>query len=198
MENQGIIIFLLGVSGSGKTTIVNKLITENPEKYMLIQSYTTRPPRMWEKPGEKYFFVSPEEFEKSIENNEFIEYAFVHHSYYYGTKRQSLIDAIKQQKIAFKEIDTEWLSILKKQNLSEMSYKSIFLNLDKETMIHRITNRAPISEEELAHRIESSSKELIQANQICDIIIDGSGNIEEITKIVAETIENLIKKNLTE
>lgn len=198
MTHQGIIIFLLGVSGSGKTTVLNELITQHPEKYMLIQSYTTRPPRPGEKPGEKYFFISQEEFENSIQKNEFVEYAFVHNSYYYGTKRQSLIDAIKEQKIAFKEIDIEWLDILKKQNLENIPYKSIFLNLDTETMIHRITNRAPISDEELNKRIQSASKEQSQAKILCDIVLDANCNISEITDLVKKTIENLIKKSPTE
>mgnify|MGYP002657813235 FL=1 len=67
------LVVLSGVSGAGKDTIKKALIArmDNVES---LPSYTDRLPREGEKNGEVYNFVSKEEFENMIANNEFYEY----------------------------------------------------------------------------------------------------------------------------
>jgi guanylate kinase len=84
------IIILCAPSGSGKSTMVQHLLTTYPGKYELSISATTRPPRGQEQHGKEYYFISREEFEKHIQNNDFIEYEQVYEGLYYGTLKAEI------------------------------------------------------------------------------------------------------------
>ena len=71
---KGSLIVVSGFSGAGKGTIMKKLVKENAE-YALSISMTTRKPREGEQHGVEYFFVTKEEFEKTIADNGLVEYA---------------------------------------------------------------------------------------------------------------------------
>ena len=78
---QGRLYIIAGCSGVGKGTLLNKFL-ENNKNVKLSISYTTRKPRAGEENGVNYFFVSEEEFKKSIENDEFLEWAKFSDNYY--------------------------------------------------------------------------------------------------------------------
>ena len=83
--NKGLLIAVSGFSGSGKGTIMKRLLEKYPD-YALSISATTRQPREGEREGVDYFFKTEEEFRKMIEGGELIEYAgYVGH--HYGTPR---------------------------------------------------------------------------------------------------------------
>ncbi|GKT22616.1 unnamed protein product [Aduncisulcus paluster] len=77
-------IVLNGPSGVGKSTLIGMLMKEFPELFGFSVSHTTRSPRVGEKDGVDYFFVSQEEIEKYIEEGKMLETAKVH-SNFYGT-----------------------------------------------------------------------------------------------------------------
>ena len=85
---SGIIFIISAPSGSGKSTLTNELRRIVPDLEFSI-SYTTRPPRGSEQTGREYFFVSREEFERMIHEDEFLEHAEVFGNYY-GTARRFL------------------------------------------------------------------------------------------------------------
>jgi guanylate kinase len=78
-------------SGSGKSTLVAKLFATVP-RLMFSVSYTTRQPRGAEVEGEDYKYITREEFERRVANDEFLEWAEVFGNYY-GTHRSILEDA---------------------------------------------------------------------------------------------------------
>jgi guanylate kinase len=87
----GKLIIFSAPSGSGKSTIVNWLMAEHPELRMAFSiSCTSRAPRGTEQNGVEYFFLSPEEFRRKIENNEFLEYEEVYENRFYGTLKQQV------------------------------------------------------------------------------------------------------------
>ena len=73
MDKKGRIIIISGPSGVGKKTIIDQVINDKNLNLVYSISMTTRQPRPGEKNGVDYFFVSDEEFKKSIENNELLE-----------------------------------------------------------------------------------------------------------------------------
>ncbi len=80
------LIVITGPSGVGKTTIIESLLKSDPNlKYSV--SLTTRQPRPGEVNGVDYFFVSDEEFQKAIANEEFAEWSVVYGKYYGRLKR---------------------------------------------------------------------------------------------------------------
>lgn len=80
---KGSLIVISGFSGAGKGTIVKRLL-EKHDSYALSVSMTTRNPRPGEEEGKSYFFRSEEEFEKTIAEDGFLEYAR-YCDHYYGT-----------------------------------------------------------------------------------------------------------------
>ena len=93
---DGILVVVSGFSGSGKGTLMKKLLSEYDE-YALSVSATTRAPRTGEVEGREYFFKSKEDFEKLIENDELIEYASFCNNYY-GTPRDYVLEQRKSGK----------------------------------------------------------------------------------------------------
>ena len=84
------IIILCAPSGSGKSTMVRHLLEAYPGQYELSISATTRAPRGQEQHGKEYYFISREEFEKHIANQDFIEYEQVYEGLYYGTLKSEI------------------------------------------------------------------------------------------------------------
>lgn len=84
------LIVLTAPSGSGKTTIVKKILNEYSNIKLAI-TYTTRLPRVGEVDGVDYNFVSVDTFENMVEKNEFLEYEEVYYNQFYGCSK-TLID----------------------------------------------------------------------------------------------------------
>ena len=82
-KEKGLLIVLSGPSGAGKSTVVKKLMQKRGNIHFSV-SYTTRAPRSEDIDGVTYNFVDRAEFERMIDNNEFLEYA-EYSGNYYGT-----------------------------------------------------------------------------------------------------------------
>ena len=102
---DGILVVVSGFSGSGKGTLMKKLVSEY-DNYALSVSATTRTPRTGEQEGREYFFKSRQEFEKLIENDELIEYASFCNNYY-GTPRDYVLEQRKNGKDVILEIEVQ-------------------------------------------------------------------------------------------
>jgi guanylate kinase len=89
---QGKLIVITGPSGVGKGTLVNLLRDRHPQLYLSV-SATTRQPRNGEIDGENYYFLSREEFQKAIEDEDFLEWA-EYAGNYYGTPRSKVVDRL--------------------------------------------------------------------------------------------------------
>jgi len=193
-KKQGKIFFFSGPSGVGKGTVINYLREKYKDEWIFPPSCTTRAPRPGEKEGETYFFLTKEEFEKKIEAGEFLEYAHVHGETYYGTLKQRLLEPLKEGKIVVREFDVQGF-VQAKEKLPKESYVSIFIQPAEglETLVRRIKERAPITEEELEKRKISMGKELKLA-EIYDYRIDSYDKdlerlFADVEKIIAGELE---------
>lgn len=105
MKQQGILAVVSGFSGAGKGTIMKALL-EKYDNYALSISATTRKPREGEVHGREYFFLSVEEFEDMIADDQFIEHArYV--SNYYGTPRSYVEEKMAEGKDVILEIEIQ-------------------------------------------------------------------------------------------
>ncbi len=99
-------VFIISApSGSGKTTLAN-LLREQVPGLLFSVSYTTRKQRGSEQDGREYYFVAPEEFEKMLAADEFLEHAEVH-GYSYGTPRRFLREAEQGGQDLLLDIDVQ-------------------------------------------------------------------------------------------
>ncbi|WP_026507380.1 guanylate kinase [Butyrivibrio sp. MC2013] len=112
-NRKGVIVVVSGFSGTGKGTLMKKLVEEY-DNYALSVSATTRQPRPGEENGREYFFISDEEFEKLIEEDGLLEHAG-YCGHYYGTPRKYVEDCMNEGKDVILEIEIQGARQIKKQ-----------------------------------------------------------------------------------
>ncbi|MDY0052203.1 MAG: guanylate kinase [Aliarcobacter sp.] len=110
-EKKGAILILSGPSGCGKSTLLKEVYKDIDDYYFSI-STTTRAPRVGEVNGVDYFFVTKEEFENDIKNDDFLEYAKVHDNYY-GTSLKPINKALDEAKLVIFDIDVQGHEIVR-------------------------------------------------------------------------------------
>ncbi len=102
---KGKIVVISAPSGSGKSTIITEIMKALDSLEYSI-SATTRPPRGTEKNGVAYYFLSNQEFEKKVKNNEFVEHKTVY-DHHYGTLKKVIEDGVDTGKNIIFDIDVQ-------------------------------------------------------------------------------------------
>ena len=137
-EQDGVMVILSSPSGAGKTTLV-KLLSEL-DNFEISISHTTRQPRPNEKPNIDYFFVNEVEFNRLINNQEFLEYAKVFNNFY-GTTRTPVIDKLNKGKNVLFDIDWQGADQIKNKKLDYKLITFFILPPSKEILFNRLSNR---------------------------------------------------------
>lgn len=181
--SKGFLLIISGPAGTGKGTVCKELLRRNTNIVFSV-SATTRSPRVGEIDGENYFFIDKEKFETMIDNDEFLEYAYVHTNYY-GTPKKFVIDEIEKGEIVLLEIDVQGAMQIKK-NYSEAVF-IFLLPPTMEELKNRIIKRGTESEEDINRRFENAFKELDFVGNydyfvVNDIVEDAVSDIESIIK----------------
>lgn len=104
-NKNGNLIIISGPSGVGKDSVIHRILELDPSISLSV-SCTTRRLRENEKDGHDYFFVTRGEFEKKIDNSEFLEYA-EYCGNYYGTPRQPIEECLDNGKSIILKIDVQ-------------------------------------------------------------------------------------------
>lgn len=181
------LVILSGVSGAGKDTIRKELM-KRLNNTTSLPSYTSRNPREDEEEGVQYHFITKEEFEKKIENNEFYEYN-IHHNNYYGTSKVLLNDKISSGKIIIKDIEVNGTENLINLLKDDVKIVTIFLKVEKEELRRRLINRGDnLSEEEMNLRLGRLEYEESKI-KLYDYVIKND-DFEKTVQIIMTIIEN--------
>lgn len=112
-HSRGILVVVSGFAGSGKGTLMRRLL-ETYDNYALSVSMTTRPPRPGERDGVEYFFSTREDFEKKIAQDGLIEYA-EYCGNYYGTPRRYVEEQLEAGRDVILEIEIQGAFQIKKK-----------------------------------------------------------------------------------
>lgn len=176
-------VFIISApSGSGKSTLVGRLLKELDGLSFSV-SYTTRPPRGQEKPGQDYFYISREEFVKHMENNEFLEHAVVFGNYY-GTHRRFLDEAVAEGRDLVLDIDVQGAAQLK-ERLPE-AVTVFILPPSRPVLEARLRARSEDAEEVIRRRLRGAAGE-IRNYRLYDFVIvndDVEESVERLKCIV--------------
>jgi guanylate kinase len=168
-DNKGAILVISGPSGSGKSTLL-KEVYKNISNYYFSISVTTRQPRVGEVNGVDYIFVTKEEFEKDIENGNFLEYAKVHDNYY-GTSLKTTIQALNEGKLVIFDIDVQGHYIVRKE--MHHCLTSVFITTASLKVLEdRLNSRSSDSKEIIERRLENAKKEIESFNEYDYLIIN--------------------------
>lgn len=175
---EPIVYIISAPSGSGKSTLVKELLRSASDLEFSI-SYTTRAPRGKEQNGKQYFFVSREQFEQMIRDDDFLEHADVFGNYY-GTARLFLTEAKSKGHDLLLDIDVQGAAQIK-QKLPQAV--SIFvLPPDRKTLEERLRKRGEDSEPVIDRRLKEASREIENYRKYDYILINDD---------LAESIKNL-------
>ena len=162
------LIVIAAPSGTGKTSLIEALLTDSTDmKFNLSISYTTRKKRINEKDGESYLFIDKKEFERMLENKDFLEHAEVFGNFY-GTSKSWVEELLKEGKNILLELDWQGAVQVKSAYPSAVtifilppSYKDLELRL-----IERDLDKKVVIEKRLAE-----AKKEIEQGQSFDFLV---------------------------
>lgn len=156
-EKKGAILIISGPSGCGKSTLL-KEVYKNIDNYYFSISTTTRSPRVGEVDGVDYFFTTKEEFEKDIDNGDFLEYAKVHDNYY-GTSLKPINKALQEGKLIIFDIDVQGHEIVR--NKLDTIVTSVFITTPSlEILEKRLNSRNTDSLDIIEKRLKNAKIEI--------------------------------------
>lgn len=170
MEKRGKLIILSAPSGSGKSTILQSLLPRGLNLAFSI-SATSRAPRGTEKDGVEYYFISPEEFKRRIDNDEFLEYEEVYTEKYYGTLKSEVERILNAGKNVIFDVDVVGGTNIKKYYGDQAC--AIFIQPpSKEVLRQRLVGRATDAPEVIEARLAKAEYELSFAPQFDTVIVN--------------------------
>lgn len=172
-EGKGGRLFIFSApSGSGKSTIVQWLMKEHPELKMAFSiSATSRAPRGTEQNGVEYFFLTVEEFEQRIRNNEFLEYEEVYKGGFYGTLKEQVEKQLEAGQNVVFDVDVKGGVNIKK--FYGKRALSLFIQPPSvEELRRRLVGRATDSPEKIEERLAKAEYELSFAPQFDHIVVN--------------------------
>jgi guanylate kinase len=181
-KKKGKIFAISAPSGTGKTTIVRRLLNEIPDLVYSV-SATTRRQRKNEILGKDYFFLTEQEFLQKIDNEEFVEWEKVY-DYYYGTFKCYIDENVEKGKSIIAEVDVNGALALKK--IYPEAVLIFIAPPSFEELIERLKKRKTETDADLYKRIERAKMELSERDKF-DYLI----NNKELETAILET-KNII------
>ncbi len=167
---KGKLIIVSAPSGSGKSTIIGKIMEKYENLHFSI-SATSRQPRGTEKNGVEYFFLSPEEFKKKIDDGEFIEYEEVYPDKFYGTLKSQVERQIERGENVVFDVDVKGGINIKKQ-FGKRALSIYIMPPSIEELRSRLVKRGTDSPEMIDQRVNKAEQELTFANQFDKIVVN--------------------------
>lgn len=173
-HKSGAILVLSGPSGAGKSSLLKEIINDIGECYFSI-STTTRTIREGETDGVDYYFVGEDEFKKDIEEDNFLEYAFVHGNYY-GTSIKPVKEALSEGKLVLFDIDVQGNTLVNNR-LGDIT-TSVFISPPTLSELKkRLESRSTDSQEVIERRVEMAKREIQRISEYDFLIVND--NLQE-------------------
>ncbi len=184
MQQDGILIVLSGFSGSGKGTLMKRLMAEY-NNYALSISMTTRMPRPGDVDGKDYFFVTKEDFQKTIAQEGLLEYA-EYCGNFYGTPKAYVEEQLKAGKDVILEIEVQGALQIKKKFSQTLL---LFVTPPSADVLkERLTGRGTETEEVILKRMKRAAEEA-ESMELYDHIIVND-DLEESVKFLHNVIQS--------
>ena len=181
---MGKLFVISAPSGTGKTSLINATLEDkNAKKTKLGISCTTREKRAEEKDHVSYFFISKEEFEDKIKNDDFLEYAEVFGNFY-GTPREWVLNSLSNKENVILELDIQG-ALQVKEAFPET--RTIFIIPPSyDDLSSRLSKRAQDSQEEIKKRLKEAKKEVEIGKKFDQIIVNDNFSLalEDLKKFI--------------
>ncbi|MBQ7380681.1 MAG: guanylate kinase [Clostridia bacterium] len=171
---KGLLIVVSGPAGSGKGTVNSHLLASDDFRFSV--SATTRAPRPGERDGVNYFFITREEFEKRIENDEMLEHNY-YCGNYYGTPREAVERVLAEGKNIILEIDVNGAMQVKAKYPDAVLI--MLLPPSFATQEERLRGRATEDEETILKRLEQTKAEVPLFTEYDYVVYNYDGGVDK-------------------
>ncbi len=168
-NKQGKVIVFVAPSGAGKTTIAKRLLNDFSEIKFSI-SATTRTPRDRETDGQDYFFLSEKEFDRKVEENQFLEWEY-YNGNRYGTLKSEVDKMVESGYFPLLDIEVKGAKNIKKRYGSDAV--SIFIQPPSiDELEKRLSKRGTESTNVVKSRLEQAKKEMKEAGYFDHVVVN--------------------------
>lgn len=158
---KGMLLVISGPSGTGKGTLIKRLMEEDPTLVFSV-SATTRAPRPGEIDGVHYHFVTNEQYDQLVAENAFVEYATVHGNRY-GTLRSEVYERLQRGENVVLDIDVQ--GALNVIALEKEKVSIFILPPSMKELRERLTGRGTETEEAVERRLHNAVWEISQKDR---------------------------------
>ncbi len=179
-DEKGLLLFISGPSGVGKSTICRALAAQLPAEFAL--SATTRLGKPQDQWGKRYLFINANEFAQRIEKDEFLEYAQVF-GHWYGTLKAPVIESLNAGKKVLLEIDVQGGAQIKV--MFPRAVGILILPPSEESLVQRLTSRGRDDPATITTRLAQAKMEISAARN------SGAYSLEVVNQVVETTIERI-------
>jgi guanylate kinase len=198
IARRGLLFVMSSPSGAGKTTLSKKLLAVDPDIAMSI-SVTTRKPRPGEVDGKDYHFISTEQFEAMVAQNELLEWANVFGNLY-GTPRKPVEAALEQGRDVLFDIDWQGTQQLA-QAMPEDLVRLFILPPAPDALRQRLIQRNQDSSAVIAKRMAEAAREISHWPEYDYVVINDnieSAHDQVVAILTAERLKRRRQLGLTE
>jgi guanylate kinase len=162
-----VLLILAGPAGVGKSTLCDRLVREVPHFERVITA-TTRAPRPNEQHGRDYYFLTDAEFDAKVAAGEFLEWARIHQKQRSGVLKSTVLDRLTESNLVM-NIDVQGVRTVraaaKEMPVLRDRLVTVFVAPDSiDVLRERMLGRGPISDDELARRLQSAEFEMAERN----------------------------------
>lgn len=167
-DKRGSLIVISGPSGAGKGTVIKKLMEMNDNIWLSV-SCTSRPIRSNDVEGETYYFLTKEQFEEKIKNDEFLEYA-EYNGNYYGTPKAKIKEKLDNGIDVILEIEVQGALYIKKHFKD-----AIFIFImppSMEELRDRLIARNTDSKDKILSRFKTAYNEINEINKYNYVVVN--------------------------
>lgn len=167
LKDNKYLLLVSGPSGVGKDSIMNQIMN----KFNKIVTHTTRPKRAGEVDGKSYFFTTVDKFKEGIKNNEFVEYIEGFSGKYYGTKKETIKNALNGEKPALAIVDVDGAKNIRDnlKNDPQINVVSIFFRPPSKEPLKvlesRLNKRGSETAESIKTRLQRAEYEINRAKE---------------------------------
>lgn len=190
MSKKGKILVLVAPSGGGKSTMTKRLLKDFDNLQFSV-SATTRSPRKGEKDGVHYHFLSKDEFQKRIENGDFLEWEEFYNGTLYGTLRSNVENELKKGYFILLDIDV--LGALNVKKIFGDDALAIFIRPPSiDVLKERLIKRGTEDNRTIETRIDRAKKEMAYANRFDNVIIND--DLETAYSQIRKLVTNFINQ----
>ncbi|MDE5796662.1 MAG: guanylate kinase [Muribaculaceae bacterium] len=186
-DAEGKIIVLSAPSGTGKSSIIQRLMQHPELRLGFSISATSRKPRGQERDGVEYYFISPDEFARRAANDEFVEWEEVYAGTCYGTLRSEVERVVGAGRNLIMDIDVKG-ALNVKRCFGDRAIAIFILPPNLEELERRLRGRGTDSEETILKRLAKAEYELSFASQFdCRVINDTLEHAaDEVGRLISE------------